>query len=135
MACTAPPPQPGSAADSTWIRIERPTIVAFHPIATNDQIDADEDLATALDDLAFHLGSAMDSLTSLGVAVQYQAGDSVKLLLPAASVWTRPADSADIGYLFADRRGNRATVFGVRGSAELIEFAREFAATGRLLPR
>ena len=48
------------APDSSWVVVAQPTIVAFHPLATNEQLETDEGLATALDDLAYHLGTSMD---------------------------------------------------------------------------
>ena len=107
--------------DSTWFRIAGPTIIAFHPRVTNEQIDADEGLATVLDDL--------------GVAVQYQAGDTIKLLTPRQVIWVRPADSVNVGFLFVDARGHQAELYGVRTNIDLVAFAREFARTGRLTAR
>lgn len=119
------------APDSTWIRVTGPTMIAFHPLASNEQLQADADLAMVLDDLAYHVGSAMEDLTRAGLAVHYQTGDSVKLLLPAPAIWVRPSDSASVGLLFADTTGRRSVLYGVRTSTELTEFAREFV---RLAP-
>lgn len=48
----------------------RPTIVAFYPIVSNDSLAKDEGLAAALDDLSYHIGSAMDSLIAAGVRTE-----------------------------------------------------------------
>lgn len=109
-------------------------LIAFHPSVSNEQIEADEDLATVLDDLAFHVGSAMDGLAAAGVSVHYHAGDTVRLVAPTPTVWVRPADSADVGFLFVDAGGNRAAVFGVRTNVELVELATAFARAGRVVP-
>lgn len=124
-----------AAPDSTWIRVAGPTMIAFHPVASNAQLEADGNLASVLDDLAYHVGSAMDDLTRSGIAVHYQTGDSVKLLLPGPAIWVRASDSASVGLLFADPKGNRAVLYGVRTSSELVELAAEFARSGRVIPR
>ncbi|HEU4569745.1 MAG TPA: hypothetical protein VFS07_04180 [Gemmatimonadales bacterium] len=138
LGCGGPSPRQEEAAapapDSTWIRVTGPTLIAFHPRVTDAELEADEALATALDDLAYHIGSAMDSLTAAGVTVRYQPGDSLKLLAPAPLVWVRDADSADVGYLFVDTLGHRAPLYGVRTNIELIELARAFVRTGGLTP-
>jgi hypothetical protein len=134
-ALTSPASAPAAEADSSWIVVTKPTIIAFHPLATNAQLEADEGLATALDDLAFHLGSAMDSLVARGFAVRYQPGDTVKLRSAAAPfAFVRQRDSADVGYVFADSLGRRAVVYGVRTHLDLIAYADAFRKTGTLPP-
>ena len=122
------------APDSSWVVVAQPTIVAFHPLATNEQLEADEGLATALDDLAYHLGTAMDSLVARGFVVRYQPGDTVKLLPAAVApyVFVRDRDSADVGYVFADTVGRRAIIYGVRSHLDLIGYAETFLRTGTL---
>lgn len=124
------------APDSSWVVVAQPTIVAFHPLATNEQLEADEGLATALDDLAYHLGTAMDSLVARGFAVRYQPGDTVKLLSAAAApyVFVRDRDSAEVGYVFADSVGRRAIVYGVRSYIDLTDYADTFLRTGTVPP-
>ena len=136
QVATIPSAAAAEAPDSTWIVVAQPTIVAFHPLATNEQLEADEGLASALDDLAFHLGTAMDSLVARGVAVRYQPGDTVKLLATAAApyVFVRDRDSADVGYVFADAAGRRAIIYGVRSHFDLIGYADTFRRTGTLPP-
>src|SRR5688500_5673920 len=55
-----------SVADSTWVAVNSPTLIGFYPIRTNEQLERDTDLATALDDFAYHIGTAMDSLYAAG---------------------------------------------------------------------
>lgn len=122
--------------DSVWYDVKGPVLVAFHPVVSNDSLEADEGLATALDDLAYHIGTAMDSLHAAGFTVTYQGGDTVWLRLPRERVRVlRNADSADVGYVFADSLGRRVVLYGVRGYTELIEYAHEFRQTGTIRPR
>ena len=125
-----------TVSDSAWVDVKGPTLVGFHPIATNEQLEKDEGLATALDDLAYHIGTAMDSLYAQGFTVHYRAGDTVWLRTPTHR-WrfVRDADSAEVGYVWSDSSRNMATLYGVRGYVDLIEYAREFRATGTIRPR
>lgn len=119
--------------DSIWIDLTGPTLIAFHPIATNEQLAADEGLATQLDDLAYHIGTALDSLTPAGVTVHYVGGDTVWTRIGSArSRFVRAADSARVGYLFADERDRRAVVYGVLFHREITALMREFRASGRV---
>lgn len=118
--------------DSAWIALNGPMIIAFHPLASNEELEADEDLASTLDDFAYYLGTAMDSLLAAGVRVLYHAGDTVWLRAgQRRSRFVRPADSAVVGYLFVDTSGHRSAVYGVRTSDDLLGYARAFTQTGR----
>lgn len=121
---------PGSAGeppgpDPVEIDVQGPTLIAFHPVVSNDSLERDEDLAAALDDFAFHLAGAMDSLTAHRFRLVYHGGDTVWLRLAGRRERVVPdPDSADIGYLFADTAGPHAIVYGVRTSDMLIAWAR-----------
>jgi|SoiMethySBSTD1v2_1073268.scaffolds.fasta_scaffold657667_1 hypothetical protein len=125
-----------SVSDSEWVDIKGPALVGFHPIRTNDQLERDADLATALDDFAYHIGTAMDSLDAAGFTVHYRGGDTL-WLRSAGARWrfVRPADSADVGYVMADSARNMAVIYGVRTYLDLIEYAHEFKRTGQVRPR
>jgi hypothetical protein len=117
--------------DSVWISVSGNLLVAFHPVVSNDSLEA-----AALDDLAYHIGTAMDSLYAAGFTVTYQGGDTVWLRLPHERVQViRNADSADVGYVFADSLGRRVVLYGVRGYTDLIAYAHEFRRTGTIRPR
>lgn len=123
-------------ADSAWVNVSGPAMVGFYPIRSNEDLERDEGLATALDDFAYHIGTAMDSLMAQDLAVHYRGGDTV-WLRTSSHRWrfVRAADSADIGYVFADSARRMAMVYGVRTWMDLIEYAREFRTTGTVRPR
>lgn len=125
-----------SVADSQWVVVNGPTLIGFYPIRTNEQLERDSDLATALDDFAYHIGTAMDSLYAAGFEVHYRGGDTL-WLRTASARWrfVRPADSSDVGYVMADSARNMAPIYGVRGYVDLIEYAHEFKRTGMVRPR
>ena len=125
-----------SVSDSAWVDVKGPVLVGFYPVRTNDQLERDADLATALDDFAYHIGTAMDSLYAAGFTVHYRGGDTL-WLRSATARWrfVRPADSADVGYLMADSARNMAAIYGVRTYVDLIEYAHEFKHTGGVRPR
>lgn len=122
-----------STPDSAWIDVVGPVLVAFYPVVPNDSLERDQDLATTLDDLAYHIGSAMDSLVASGVTVHFRGGDTLWLRTgDRRDRVVRARDSAAIGYLFADSTQHRAIVYGVRTNIDLIEDARAFIRTGAL---
>ncbi len=125
-----------SAPDSAWVTLTGTTIVAFHPVVSNDSLEADEGLAAALDDLSYHLGSAMDSLLAMGVSVEYRGGDTLWLASRSRRLrFIRPADQPTVGYLFADTLLRWTALYGVRTHLDLVEDAREFQRTGAIVPR
>lgn len=125
-----------TVSDSEWVDVKGPTLVGFYPIRTNEQLEKDEGLATALDDFAYHIGTAMDSLYAQGFTVHYRGGDTLWLRTPTHR-WrfVRDADSADVGYAWSDSARNMAILYGVRGNVDLIAYAHEFRNTGRIRPR
>lgn len=125
-----------SVADSAWVDVSGPTLVGFYPIRSNEQLERDPDLATALDDFSYHMGSAMDSLYAAGFTVHYRGGDTI-WLRNAASRWrfVRSPDSSDVGYVMSDSLRNMAVIYGVRTYVDLIEYSREFKRTGQVRPR
>ena len=125
-----------AVADSVWVDIKGPTLVGFYPVRTNEQLEKDQGLASALDDFAYHIGTAMDSLYAQGFTVHYRGGDTLWLRTPSQR-WrfVRDLDSAEVGYVMSDTARNMAVLYGVRGYVDLIEYAHEFRSTGRLRPR
>lgn len=119
--------------DSAWIDVNGPTLVGFYPIVSNAELDADDDLATVLDDFAYHFGTASDSLQAQGYAMSMRGGDTI-WLRTAARRWSvvRAADSAAVGYLFADAQARHVTIYGVRTYVDLIEYGHAFRRTGRI---
>jgi hypothetical protein len=125
-----------SAPDSAWVDVNGLTLIGFYPIASNERLERDADLATVLDDFAYHIGTAMDSLVAAGATVQYRGGDTLWMRSPGRrSRFVRPADSADVGYVLTDTAGNLAILYGVRTYVDLIEYVHEFKSTGRVRPR
>ena len=124
-------PALGAVPDSVLITVTGLTIVGFYPVKSNDELDADEDLATVLDDFSYHLGAAMDSLNAAGVTVHLEGGDTI-WMRSGERRWrfTRPLDSADVGYLLVDPEGRQAEIYGVRTYLDLFAAAEEFRRTG-----
>jgi hypothetical protein len=121
--------------DSVWVVVSGPTLIGFHPVVTNEQLEADEGLAAALDDLSYHVGTAMDSLLAAGFMVQFRGGDTLWMRAgKVRSRFVRTPDSATVGYVFADTLGRRAAVYGVRTYVDLVAYAHEFKRAGRINP-
>jgi hypothetical protein len=125
-----------SAPDSAWVDVNGSTMIGFYPIASNERLERDADLATVLDDFAYHIGTAMDSLVAAGFTVHYRGGDTLWIRSNGRrSRFVRSADSADVGYVLTDTTGNMAILYGVRTYMDLIEYVHEFRSTGRVRPR
>jgi hypothetical protein len=111
------------------------TLVGFYPIRTNEQLEKDPDLASVLDDFAYYIGNAMDSLIAAGATVHYRGGDTLWFRSgPRRWRFTRNADSSDVGYVFADTARRAVAHYGVLGSTELVASVREFRQTGHIKP-
>ena len=124
-----------TAGDSSWVVVTGPTLIGFYPVVSNEQLEADEGLATALDDFSYHIGTAMDSLLAAGFTVQYRGGDTLWMRAgKVRSRFVRTPDSATVGYVFADTLGRRAAVYGVRTYVDLVAYAHEFKRAGRINP-
>jgi hypothetical protein len=48
--------------------------------------------------------------------------------------FTRAVDSADVGYVFADSLRRWQAVYGVRTTADLLRYTREFGRSGMFTP-
>ena len=125
-----------AVSDSEWVDIKGPTLIGFYPIRTNEQLEKDEGLAMALDNLSYYIGTAMDSLYAQGYTVHYRGGDTLWLRTPSKR-WrfVRDTDSTEVGYVWSDTARNMVILYGVRGDVDLLEYAREFRNTGTLRPR
>lgn len=123
-------------AESSWVNVKGLNLVGFYPIRTNDQLEKDRDLASALDEFSYHIGTAMDSLIAAGFTVDYRGGDTV-WMRNDADRWrfVRPPDSSDVGYVFTDSLRRVVPIYGVRMYMDLIEYVHEFRRTGQIRPR
>lgn len=117
--------------ESVWVEVRGPTLVAFHPSKSNAELEADTGLAIALDDLAYHLGAAMDSLVAAGFRVQYSSGDTVWMRAGSLrSLFVRLPDSATVGYVYTDTTLRRTVIYGVRTYVDLVAYAHAFKRFG-----
>ena len=118
--------------DSAWVTVTTPTIVGFFPLVTDAEIERDEDLAMALDNVAYHLGTATDSLEAQGFAVTMRAGDTLWFRNGDRRwAFARAADSSDVGYHLTAADQRSLTLYGVHTHVDLVERARSFANARR----
>lgn len=124
-------PEFSAVPESVWVEVRGPTLVAFYPLMSNAELEADPALAGALDDLAYHIGTAMDSLHAAGYGVEYCSGDTVWMRTGTVrSRFVRSPDSAAVGYVFTDTTGRRAVIYRVLTHLDLVEYAHEFKRAG-----
>ncbi|MDF1505823.1 hypothetical protein [Roseisolibacter sp. H3M3-2] len=108
--------------DAAPIAVGGPTLVGYL-IATQAEVDADDELATVAEDFQFHLADARDSLVRRGVAVHARTTSPIVYRVDGRTARFRPAaDSEGVGYLWL--RPGRAPVrrFGVMTDADLVAF-------------
>jgi hypothetical protein len=113
------------------VSLDRPTLLAFF-IVNPAVIDSDPsgDLAVTADDFAYHLGSAIPTLDSMGVAVK-ETLDSVVILRDSAAIMrrfpVRGSDSLVVGYwLLGTGRTPKYLEGGVKTDLDLVQAAAEF---------
>lgn len=152
VGCESPTPRPplaerdvvdirvdsafATVPESVWVEVSGPTLIGFYSAKSNEELEADTALAIALDDLSYHIGTAMDSLTAAGFDVRYSSGDTVWMRAGRVRArFVRAPDSATVGYVFTDTLGRRAVLYGVRTYVDLIEYAHEFKRTGAIAAR
>ena len=116
-----------SVPDSELVPLRGPTLIAFFPRVTQAQVDSSEDLATVLDDFAYHLSAARDSLLALGFVIVERPHGPLVVVEGSRSRDIIPAtDSADVGYVFVAPGRREQVLYGVRTNTDLIEAARTF---------
>jgi hypothetical protein len=112
--------------DSTWVDVRGPTLIAFvGPTSTADSGNAD--LAEALGDFSYHLGTADSSLRSLGFRITVLESRRFYVVRGArVDTFTVPKDSADIGYYLVAPARAPAVSYGVQTNSDLIDAARHY---------
>jgi Domain of unknown function (DU1801) len=113
--------------DSVWIDVKGPTMVGFFRPATNAELERDGGLAALLDQFAYNLGIATDSLQAHGFAVTMQAGDTLWLRTTARR-WrfVRDADSSTVGFYVTSVDGRQQVRYGPAAEFSLVEYADAF---------
>lgn len=94
--------QAGSGTDSlAVIRISGPTVIAFWTVPeSNAQLEADPDLAAALDDQQFYWSTSGEPLAALGVQAVAQPGRAFVLRDAFGDrTFLASADSSAVGYV------------------------------------
>ena len=126
---TQPPPNSlVHVPDSAWISVTGPTIVGFFPLVSDAEIERNEDLAMALDNVAYHLGTATDSLEAQGFAVTMRAGDTLWFRNGDRRwVFARAGDSSDVGYYLTAPDQRSLTLYGLHTHVDLVARAWSFA--------
>jgi hypothetical protein len=114
-------------ADSLWIDVQGPTMVGFFQPATNAELEQDGGLAALLDQFAYNLGIATDSLQAHGFRVTMQAGDTLWLRTTARR-WrfVRDADSSMVGFYVTSVDGRQEVRYGPAAEFSLVEYADAF---------
>jgi hypothetical protein len=116
-----------SVPDSMAVHADGPTLIAFSPVVTQAQVDSSEDLATVLDDFAYYLGAAQDSLHALGFKIVDVPYGTIHLFDKSGSRNITPArDSADVGYVFVAPGRPDRVFYGVMTNMDLAEAGHRF---------
>ncbi len=113
--------------DSVWIDVQGPTMVGFFRPATNAELEQDGSLAALLDQFAYNLGIATDSLHAHGFTVTMAAGDTLWLRTTTRR-WrfVRDADSSTVGFYVTSTDGRQEVRYGPAAEFSLVEYADAF---------
>lgn len=118
--------------DSLIIEVAQPTLIGFHPFATDSMLERDEELATVLDDFGYHLSGAMAALRDSGWMVDTRIADTLHFRFGGRYwSWIRPADSAYVGYVLTEPAGRIRALFGVATNSDLVTVADSFVRLSR----
>ena len=112
--------------DSTWVEVGGPTLIAFvGPASTADS--GNPDLAEALGDFSYHLGTASSNLRDLGFRVMVVESSRFFVVRGArVDTFTVPKDGADIGYYLVAPGRTPVVSYGVQTNGDLIDAARQY---------
>ena len=110
------------SADEDAIVVRGPTLIAFFPQASEQQLEEKPDLVEMLDDFHFHLNSAAETLRAAGVSIHVVPageirildGDRVRVLAP-------PSDGSDLGYYMVAPGRESSLALGIYTDVDLIE--------------
>ncbi len=106
------------------IIVRRPTIVAFFPPVTTDQIERDSDTNDALDDFQWYARLARPPLKKAGVDFFEIYARSFRLRLGNRRVTFRPK-TAEVGYYFVAPGKQPRIEYGVATDTDLFRIAHE----------
>ncbi|HSU16003.1 hypothetical protein [Longimicrobium sp.] len=113
-------PVAAQQVDTSAVAVRGPTVVACYRVAQG-QVDADDDLATVLDDFSWHWSHASESLRGHGVAAEDRFGEWVKLRTDSRLRLVRCP--RPVGYVFAAPGRLPKVVTGVETDSDLLERA------------
>lgn len=131
--CTAPSltaqAGPDTSAAVPVQRVTRLSVIAFWRVPASDSVlEADPDLASALDDQQYYWANTRPLLQANGISALDQPG-RIFIVQEPRRRWrfAAPADSAAIGYLIVAPGRTPKALYGRQFPDELLAAARAFA--------
>jgi hypothetical protein len=124
-------PSAARAQDLPEVVVAGPAVIAFWRVPASDSVlEADPDLAAALDEQQYWWAESRPLLDSAGVEAVDRPGRRFRVREPGRS-WEFAADpdSAEIGYLVVQPGRRARALYGRRFPDELLAEARSLAAT------
>lgn len=104
--------------------ITGPTVIAFFPPVSQQQVDADPDLNEVLADFQWHLGGAREELEQLGVTVHELYKNRILISDTGREHVFSP--NTELGYYIVSPGREALVIYGVTTDVDLIDEARGY---------
>jgi hypothetical protein len=112
-------------ADPKPIRITGPTVIAFFPAVTQDEIDKDLDTNDALDDFQWYVRQAHEPFAKSGIKLHVVYGSRLFVKIRGKTRIFVPGE-AEVGYYFIMPGKKPFVSYGVNSDEGLFHDAREY---------
>ena len=117
------PPSPLALAEQLFV-ISRPTVIAFFPPVTQEQLEHDSATNESLADFQIYVKQARERLAKLGIELKAVYARSFRISIAGKVTTFRPG-SQDVGYyLIAPGRTPRIE-YGVETDDDLVQLSAE----------
>ena len=110
----------------TTLVVTGPTFVALFGNVTQEQVDADPNLAEALADFQYYVGGSVPALTTAGVAVHQVYVDSLRLRDGASASRPRAFASDSTRYVYLAPGREPRTLSSIATDIELLHTAADY---------
>lgn len=120
-----------SAKPLPVFEIHGPTVIAFYPQISQEEMDKGGDAATAMDDFQSYLGPADKRLKAAGIELRVEEARSFRVRI-AGKLHTHRGGKIDIGYYFIAPGKAPHVEYGVMTDADLVVAAGKYF--GKAIP-
>lgn len=117
-----------SDADQPQFVIRRPTMLAFFPHVTQEELERDPDTNEALADFQVYAMRVREPLSKMGIAFEIVDAPSFRVISGSRTIAFRPR-APKVGYYLIAPGKRPRIVYGVQTDADILELATEYFDT------